>query len=386
MRWLSRRVSWSTARGHGRLAGGPGVLARPARPADRPHRVQGHLAGAVADASSGPRSPAWRWRPTPRRACSPPPASSGGSTRGSVDIREPAAVRAVVAERQPEIVLHLAAQALVRRSYADPVGTYATNVMGTVHVLEAARERRVGVEPCVVVTSDKCYENREWWWPYREDDALGGHDPYSSSKAGAELVTSAWRRSFLAGRTPPVGVASARQATSSAAATGRRIDSCPTACAASRPESPWSSATRRPVRPWQHVLEPLAGYLDARRAAGRRARRASARRGTSGRRPTTPVRCRGWSSGWPSCGVTVPGGSTTGRAAARGRAAAGRRVQGPGPARAGRRGCALDEALAWTVEWYRALREPVPTRRRSRIEQIERYRDPRDRRDALSGT
>ena len=107
-------------------------------------------------------------------------------------------------------MFHLAAQSLVRRSYADPVGTYATNVMGTVHVLEAGTAGRATSAAVVVVTSDKCYENHEWWWPYREDDALGGHDPYSSSKASAELVTSAWRRSFFATRTPPVGVASAR--------------------------------------------------------------------------------------------------------------------------------------------------------------------------------
>src|SRR4029077_6217604 len=94
---------------------------------------------------------------------------------------------------QPEIVFHLAAQALVRHSYCEPVETYATNVMGTVHVLEAVRQVS-SVRAVVVVTSDKCYENREWPWAYREIEAMGGHDPYSSSKACAELVASAYRR------------------------------------------------------------------------------------------------------------------------------------------------------------------------------------------------
>ena len=126
------------------------------------------------------------------------------------DVRDPSAVDAVMARSRAEVVFHLAAQALVRRSYVDPVGTYATNVMGTAHVLDAAR-RASGLRAIVVVTSDKCYENREWWWPYREDEAMGGHDPYSSSKGCAELVTAAWRRSFFpSDGAAPVGLGSAR--------------------------------------------------------------------------------------------------------------------------------------------------------------------------------
>ena len=156
----------------------------------------------------------------------------------------------------PEVVFHLAAQSLVRRSYADPVGTYGTNVMGTVHVLDAAR-RASGVRAVVVVTSDKCYENREWWWPYREDEALGGHDPYSSSKAAAELVTAAWRRSFGA----TFGIASAAAGNVIGGgdwAEDRLVPDCMRSFAASEP-----AVIRRPdaVRPWQHVLEPLDGYL-----------------------------------------------------------------------------------------------------------------------------
>ena len=178
--------------------------------------------------------------------------------------------------------------------------------MGTVHVLEAAR-RASGVRAVVVVTSDKCYENREWWWPYREDEALGGHDPYSSSKAGAELVTAAWRRSF-GGR--PSGSRRRAPATSSAAATGPRIASSPTACGASPPASRWSSADPTRVRPWQHVLEPLAGYLAARRAAGRRAR--GVRRGLElrARRRRRPAGRRGGRPAGRSSGVAVPSGST----------------------------------------------------------------------------
>jgi CDP-glucose 4,6-dehydratase len=112
-----------------------------------------------------------------------------------IDIRDEAAVRRVFAAERPEIVFHLAAQPLVRRSYREPVTTWDTNVMGTAHVLEAARHTP-DVDAVVVVTSDKCYENREWPWPYREQDRLGGHDPYSASKAGAELVTASYRAAF----------------------------------------------------------------------------------------------------------------------------------------------------------------------------------------------
>ena len=110
---------------------------------------------------------------------------------------------------QPEIVFHLAAQSLVRRSYREPVETYATNVMGTVHVLAAAAAVKA-VRSVIVVTSDKCYENREWLWAYREDEPLGGHDPYSSSKGCAELVTAAWRKSFCGPGRRDLGIASAR--------------------------------------------------------------------------------------------------------------------------------------------------------------------------------
>ena len=175
------------------------------------------------------------------------------------DIRDQDVVRRVVREVQPDVVLHLAAQAIVRASYKDPVGTAATNIMGTVHLLEAIRECD---RPCaaVMVTSDKCYENREWPYAYRENDPMGGHDVYSMSKGAAELVTASYRRSFF----PPTGsiaIASARA--------GNVIG--PGDWAADRivPDAMRTLlrgdtlVVRNPgaIRPWQHVLEPLSGYL-----------------------------------------------------------------------------------------------------------------------------
>ena len=177
------------------------------------------------------------------------------------DIRDFETVRAAFERTQPEIVFHLAAQSLVRLSYREPVATYATNVMGTVHVLAAA-----AATPCVngviVVTSDKCYENREWLWAYRENEPLGGHDPYSSSKACAELVTSAWRRSFFgAGADRIIGIATVRAGNVIGGgdwAEDRLVPDCMRALLAGE-----AIAVRNPqaTRPWQFVLDPLAGYM-----------------------------------------------------------------------------------------------------------------------------
>lgn len=173
------------------------------------------------------------------------------------DIGDPATVSEAFAAAQPQIVFHLAAQALVRPSYSQPVATFATNVMGTVHVLEAARTC-ASVAAIVVVTSDKCYENREWLWGYREDEPLGGRDPYSASKGCAEIVAAAYRQSFFANGP---WVASARAGNVFGGgdwAADRLIPDIMQAFSAGRP-----APIRRPlaVRPWQHVLEPLAGYL-----------------------------------------------------------------------------------------------------------------------------
>ncbi len=173
------------------------------------------------------------------------------------DIRDLAAVRAVVEAFRPEIVLHMAAQPLVRLSYAEPVETYATNVMGTVHLLEAAR-RASDVKAIVCVTSDKCYDNREWIWPYRESDPMGGHDPYSSSKGCAELVAAAYRSSFFADG-PALATARAGNVIGGGDwAIDRLVPDLIRAF-----EAGTAPLIRAPdsVRPWQHVLEALGGYL-----------------------------------------------------------------------------------------------------------------------------
>jgi CDP-glucose 4,6-dehydratase len=182
------------------------------------------------------------------------------------DIRDLEATKAVVEASNPQFVFHLAAQPLVRASYDIPVETYATNVMGTVHVLEALRSLK---NPCaaVMVTTDKCYENREWERGYTEEDALGGFDPYSSSKGAAEVVIAAYRRSFFptdrigTGSVPPVAVASARAGNVIGGgdwALDRIVPDCMRALAAAKPIG---IRNPRATRPWQHVLEPLGGYL-----------------------------------------------------------------------------------------------------------------------------
>jgi len=180
-----------------------------------------------------------------------------GSTIG--DIRELDVLRASMRAFAPDIVLHLAAQPLVRASYDDPVGTYATNVMGTVHVLESVRATP-SVRAVVVVTTDKCYENREWAWGYREDEPMGGHDPYSNSKGCAELVTSAYRASFLGAS--KVAVATARAGNVIGGGDWAVDRLVPDLLRAFERGAP--AVIRHPgaVRPWQHVLEPLAGYLE----------------------------------------------------------------------------------------------------------------------------
>lgn len=177
-------------------------------------------------------------------------------TRG--DIRDPERLASALTASRAEVVLHLAAQALVRPSYSDPIGTLATNVMGTANLLAAAASVR-SVIAVVVVTTDKCYENREWIYPYRECDSLGGHDPYSASKAAAEFVTASWRRSFASGKGPHIASARAGNVIGAGDwATDRLIPDCVRAFQANT-----GVELRSPnaTRPWQHVAEPLNGYL-----------------------------------------------------------------------------------------------------------------------------
>ena len=183
---------------------------------------------------------------------------AGGMESIVLDIRDYANVRTSMEDFKPEVIFHMAAQPLVRRSYDEPLETYSTNLMGTLHILEAARF--VGtVKSIVNVTTDKCYENKEWVWGYREDEPMGGHDPYSSSKGCVEIASNAYRKSFLADC--GISLATARA--------GNVIGGGDWAADRLIPDILRSLEEKKPViirnpcakRPWQHVLEPLSGYL-----------------------------------------------------------------------------------------------------------------------------
>lgn len=176
------------------------------------------------------------------------------------DIRDLGQMQEAMTVHRPEIVIHMAAQSLVRHSYQHPVETYATNVMGTVNVLEAVRHVP-GVRAVVVITSDKCYENREWDWGYRENEAMGGYDPYSNSKGCAELVTSAYRQSFFNQAGNPVAVASVRAGNVIGGGDWAEDRLIPDMVRAVSQKRPVLIRNPRAIRPWQHVLEPLSGYL-----------------------------------------------------------------------------------------------------------------------------
>ncbi len=179
------------------------------------------------------------------------------------DVRDAAALAKAMREARPEIVIHMAAQPLVRYSYANPVETYAVNVMGTVHLLEAVRQTGT-VRALVNVTSDKCYENKEWLWGYREMEPMGGHDPYSNSKACAELVTAAYRSSYF---NPAkysehgVAIASARAGNVIGGGDWAEDRLIPDILRAIEARQPVFIRSPHAIRPWQHVLEPLSGYL-----------------------------------------------------------------------------------------------------------------------------
>ncbi len=174
------------------------------------------------------------------------------------DLRESNKFSQTMQLAKPEIVFHLAAQALVRYSYAQPAETYEVNVMGTVHMLEAVRATP-SVKTVVNVTTDKCYENREWVWGYREDEAMGGFDPYSSSKGCAELVTSAYRQSFL--EPAGIGLASARAGNVIGGGDWAADRLIPDFLRAMDAGEALKIRSPQATRPWQHVLEPLSGYL-----------------------------------------------------------------------------------------------------------------------------
>jgi len=273
------------------------------------------------------------------------------------DIRDRGAVKQAMEEVQPEIVLHLAAQSLVRRSYTEPVETYATNVMGTVHVLAAASAVS-SVRSVIVVTSDKCYENREWFWAYREDERMGGHDPYSSSKGCAELVTAAWRKSF--GEAPrPFGIASARAGNVVGGgdwAADRLVPDCIRALGVGQVIGIRNPAS---TRPWQHVLDPLSGYLllaervtEDRKAFGDGWNFGPVDEDT---RPVSWVADRivaawGGSARWSTVGSnTLHEAHLLKLDASKARAQLGWRQL-----------LRLDEGLRWTVDWYRKFLDGSP--------------------------
>jgi len=179
------------------------------------------------------------------------------------DLRNLEALRQTVAEAQPEVVIHLAAQPLVRRSYRDPLGTWDTNVQGSLQLLEALKSLQ---HSCVVVmvTTDKVYANREWDYGYREHHRLGGHDPYSASKAAAELAIASWRASFCGGaahQTPHLAIATARAGNVIGGGDWAEDRIVPDAMRALATGEPIPVRSPGATRPWQHVLEPLGGYL-----------------------------------------------------------------------------------------------------------------------------
>lgn len=176
------------------------------------------------------------------------------------DIRNLECLQKAMLEAKPDVVIHMAAQPLVRYSYANPVETYSTNVMGTVHVLEGTRTID-SVRATIVITTDKCYENKEWVWGYRENEPMGGYDPYSNSKGCAELVTSAYRQSYFSNTNSVNKVASARAGNVIGGGDWSDDRLIPDAIKAFEANEPLIIRNPLATRPWQHVLEPLSGYL-----------------------------------------------------------------------------------------------------------------------------
>ncbi len=180
------------------------------------------------------------------------------------DIRDGEKMKEIFAQYQPEIVFHLAAQPLVRLSYEIPVDTYQTNVMGTINIMEAIRNTN-SVKVAVMITTDKCYENKEQIWGYRENEPMGGYDPYSSSKGAAEIAIGSWRRSFFNpedyGKKHHVSIASARAGNVIGGGDWAKDRIIPDCIRALEAHTPIEIRSPKAIRPWQHVLEPLSGYL-----------------------------------------------------------------------------------------------------------------------------
>ncbi len=289
------------------------------------------------------------------------------------DIRDFPRLKQAIADCRPDVIIHMAAQSVVRRGYEDPIETYSSNVMGTVHLFEAVRQLQ---HPCVVVnvTSDKCYENREWIWGYRENEPMGGHDPYSNSKGCAELVTAAYRDSFFpSGSFDQHGVAVASARAGNAIAGGdwtshQLIPDLVRAFMAGRP-----CLIRNPlsIRPWQFVLEPLCGYLMlAERLAENGARYSSAWNFGPAETDAKPVSwiadrmAESWGeeASWCQDAAAHPQESHFLKLdASKARSSLGWHPVLP-----------LSDALDWIVEWYRAFESGSDVGRLTRL-QIEHY-------------
>jgi CDP-glucose 4,6-dehydratase len=291
------------------------------------------------------------------------------------DIRDHAKLEAAMTEFSPEVVFHLAAQPLVRRSYADPIGTYATNVMGTAHVLEAVR-KTPSVRAVVCVTTDKCYQNQEWVWPYRETDALGGYDPYSSSKACAEIVSAAYRSSFFPmDRLQEHGVAIATARAGNVIGGGDWSEDrlIPDLIRGFQTHQPAHIRHPKAIRPWQHVLEPLFGYIQlAEQLLAQKKEAASAFNFGPGEEDAWPVDriadalARMWGEGarWVSdAGANVHEAQSLKLDASKARAELGWRPR-----------FNIETALEWTVSWYRAWNQGTDLQRETQS-QIAAYQN-----------
>jgi CDP-glucose 4,6-dehydratase len=285
------------------------------------------------------------------------------------NVRDAEALRAALHESDAEVVFHLAAQSLVRESYLRPVDTYATNVMGTVHLLDAIRSAP-GVRSAVIVTSDKCYANLEWPWPYRENDRLGGRDPYSSSKACAELVTAAFRGSFFAGP-GAAAIATARAGNVIGGGDWAKDRLVPDLLRAFTGGMPAVIRNPDATRPWQHVLEPVHGYLMLAQALFIGDGFADAWNfgpDDAGVRPVRWVadalasRC-GEGARWTEDTTTHPPEAMSLQLdSARTRARLGWAPR-----------LSLETALDWVVEWQRAYRASPAEAREATLRQIARY-------------
>jgi CDP-glucose 4,6-dehydratase len=301
-------------------------------------------------------------------------AGVAGSIRSmSADIRDFPRLKSAIQDSRPEVVIHMAAQSVVRRGYEDPIETYSSNVMGTVNLLEALRQ--LGY-PCVVVnvTSDKCYRNNEWVWGYRENEPLGGHDPYSNSKACAELVTEAFCDSYFHAEGPgrfKIGVASARAGNVIGGGDWTEHQLIPDLIRSFLENKPCLIRSPTAIRPWQFVLEPLRGYLMiAERLAEDPARYGAAWNFGPAEDDAKPVKwiaervAKAWGreASWRNDSIAHPKEANYLKLdASKAKSELGWEPVLP-----------LGAALDWIVEWYQAFQEGGDVGRLTR-EQIERY-------------